>query len=111
MSHNIALSATSSSSSRRRRKRIRSWQESYDGRPITPDAVLAAIRQHDKYLRTVPRRDYEMRAFEDGSVRFRNTEIPGREWQLSLDDIIRASGHFHLSPNRPLWKHILLEWL
>jgi hypothetical protein len=100
-----------SSDSPGRRNRHRAWQESYDGRQITADDVLAAARRHDEYLRTVSPREYQMRVFEDGSVYFRNTKIPGMEGRLSLGDIIRSSRYFYLSPHRPLWKHILLEWL
>jgi hypothetical protein len=105
------VSTSTKSGSPHRRKRLRAWQESYDGGPITADDVLAAARRHNEYLRTVPPREYQMRVFEDGSVFFRNTKIPGLERLFSLVDIIKASRHFYLSPHRPLWKHILLEWL
>jgi hypothetical protein len=106
-----AKANSSSPPSRRRSKRLRSWQENYDGHPITADSVLAAIRRHDKYLRTVPPRDYEMRAFEDGSVFFRNTKIPGLEKLFSLNDIIKVSRRFCLGTPRPLWKCIRGLWI
>jgi hypothetical protein len=83
---------------------------SYSLSPINADTLLAAARQHERHLRAVPPRDYEMRVFEDGSVYFRNTEIPGLEKLFSLAEIRKASRDFWMSPARPLWKHVLATW-
>lgn len=82
----------------------------YNPPQINADTVLAAVRQHDRYLRTISQRDYEMRAFADGSVFFRNTMFPSMRRLLSLADIQAASRDFWSSPNRPLWRHILCIW-
>jgi hypothetical protein len=82
----------------------------YDSLPITTDDVLAAARSHAKYLRTVSPRDYQMRIFEDGSVYFRNTENPGCDHIISLDDVRVESGDFRLNPHRAFWQHIFAIW-
>ena len=83
----------------------------YDIPSVTTETMLAAARRHEKYLRTVPRREYEMRVFEDGSVFFRNTEIPGLERLLSLEQIQKAARElFWLDPHRSLWQHVLAIW-
>jgi hypothetical protein len=82
----------------------------YDGHRITPDEVLAAARQHERYLRTVAPRGYTMRVFEDGSVFFQNTKNPNLRRLLSLDDINEEACDFRLSPHRALWQHIFHMW-
>lgn len=83
---------------------------SYDPPPINADTVLAAARQHERYLRTASPREYEMRVFEDGSVFFRNTAQPSLRRLVSLAEIQEASRDFWTSPHRPLWRHILCIW-
>ncbi|WP_157088590.1 hypothetical protein [Bradyrhizobium jicamae] len=79
---------------------------------ITADHMLAAARRHAKYLRTVSPREYQMRVFEDGSVFFRNTEIPGLEKLFSLAEIQKAAREvFWLDRHRALWQHIAALWL
>ncbi|KRQ98720.1 hypothetical protein CQ12_38040 [Bradyrhizobium jicamae] len=74
--------------------------------------MLAAARRHAKYLRTVSPREYQMRVFEDGSVFFRNTEIPGLEKLFSLAEIQKAAREvFWLDRHRALWQHIAALWL
>lgn len=78
--------------------------------PLTPDDILAAARQHARYLKTVPPREYEMRVFEDGSVQFRNLNSSRLPRLYSFKAIKRHSRHFWLSPQRKLWQHILAIW-
>jgi hypothetical protein len=79
--------------------------------PITADAVLAAARRHEKYMRTALHRDYEMRVFEDGSVFFRNTARPTLRRLIPLAEIQKASRDFWMSPSRTLWQHVAALWL
>ncbi|WP_316233391.1 hypothetical protein [Bradyrhizobium sp. SZCCHNPS2010] len=56
-------------------------------------------------------RDYEMRVLDDGSVFFRNTEIPGLERLIPFAEILKASRRdFWLNPNRSLWQHVFKMW-
>lgn len=87
------------------------WIESPEYTPINADTVLGAARQFDKHMRRQSHRDYEMRAFEDGSVFFRNTAQPTLRRLISLADIQAASGDFWMSPSRTLWQHIAALWL
>ncbi|MEH2596889.1 hypothetical protein V1278_003802 [Bradyrhizobium sp. AZCC 1577] len=88
------------------------WVASPMYKPINADAVLAAARRHEKYMRTALHRDYEMRVFEDGSVFFRNTEIPGLERLFSFEQIQEATRDlFWSDPHRSLWQHIAALWL
>jgi hypothetical protein len=82
----------------------------YNPSPINADTVLAAAREHERYLRTVSPREYEMRVFDDGSVFFRNTARPTLRRLVSLAEIQEASRDFWTSPHRPLWRHILCIW-
>jgi hypothetical protein len=87
------------------------WVESPEYTPINADAVLGAARQFDKDMRREPNRDFEMRAFEDGSVFFRNTAQPTLRRLISLAEIQAASRDFWMSPSRTLWQHVLAIWL
>lgn len=79
--------------------------------PINADDVLGAARQFDKAMRRRPCRDYEMRAFEDGSVLFRNIAQPTLRRLIPLAEIQEASHDFRMNPSRALWQHIAALWL
>lgn len=86
------------------------------GTPINADTLLAAARQHDRYLRTVPPRDYQMRVFENGSVWLRNIHSPNVQRWLSLQEIQQwAALNFGWGPqrrkHRPLWREVLGMWI
>jgi hypothetical protein len=87
------------------------WVASPMYKPINADTVLAAARQHEKYIGTVPHRGYEMRVFEDGSVFFRNITQPTLRRLVPLAEIQEASRDFWMSPSRALWQHIAALWL
>jgi hypothetical protein len=79
--------------------------------PISADDVLGAARQFDKAMRRRSCRDYEMRAFEDGSIFLRNTAQPTLRRLIPLAEIQEASHDFRLNPSRTLWQHIAALWL
>ncbi len=82
----------------------------YFDHPITPDEMMAAARQHERYLRTVLPREYQMRVFPDGSVYFRNVIHPGYSEYYTLAEIQEQSRWFRLSPHRKLWQHVFHIW-
>ncbi|QND73143.1 hypothetical protein [Tardiphaga robiniae] len=77
---------------------------------ITADHMLAAARQHAKYLKTARPRDYEMRVFPDGSVLFRNVYHMGSVEIISLAQIREKSRVFWRSPHKELWQHVFAMW-
>ncbi|MBB1089801.1 hypothetical protein HUU61_00715 [Rhodopseudomonas palustris] len=85
-------------------------RQGYYDHPITADDMLAAARAHDRYLRTVPPRDYQMRVFPDGSVDFRNIFTPLLSRRYTLAEIQERSHWFRLSPYRKLWQHVFHIW-
>ncbi len=82
----------------------------FDSLLITPDHILAASRAHDRYLKTVDPREYQMRVFEDGSVFFLNIEAPQLSELFSFARIQEEARDFWLNPHRPLWRHVLKIW-
>lgn len=77
---------------------------------LTPYDVLKTFREYEKYRRTAPASDYLMRAHEDGSVYFHNTEDSNFSELFSFDEIRDRTSFAEYDLRRPLWRRILSIW-